>query len=234
MACTMTNNPPGAIARAAAGFAFAGSAMAASTVNVPLPAGLPLTMDGVVLAGGSTVLLTGQTVPAANSLYTFRPGGNVLDPGGQTYDAGGVWTTTLPAGVYVWTKGPNATSISDTAGHTRTTSGDIQIAAGVVTFRGAALASVVDGLALYQTARSRDFDASAEFTNGMMVQVSGGTANSGTWQYTGITNPVIGTTALPWAKISAVKSPAISIPGHVFTNTAPGPLAVCSHIAALT
>ena len=231
----MTNTPPGAIARAATGFAFAGSAAAASIVNVTLPLLLPATMDGVALGVGSTILLTAQTAASANSLYTFRPiNTNSITVPDKNYDASGVWTSTFPAGVYYWVKGINAISIEDVSGRKLTETGTIQLGAGSVTFKGTPLALVTDGLYSVQAGPGRhvNFDQSAEFTNGMMVHVTGGTANSGTWQYTGITNPVLGTTSLPWSKISSVKSAAITIPGQTFTNTAPASLAVCSHISA--
>jgi hypothetical protein len=54
---------------------------------------------------------------------------------------------------------------------------------------------------------SRDptLDTSAEYQNGILVRVTAGPLNMGTWQYTGISNPVMGTTALPWTKVSTAR-----------------------------
>ena len=231
MACTMTDTLPGVLLPTAFQFALAGGVLVASTANEDLPAELPLAIDGVALADGSTILLTAQTLPAQNGLYTFQPGGNFLDPGGQNFDASGIWSiVTLAAGIYRWTKAPNTFSVEDSSGHKRTTTGNIQIALKPVIFRGVPLAPVNDSLALIQTARTPPFNQSAGFRNGMSVRVSGGTANGGIWQYTGTSNPALGTEALPWVKSSTAASSAIPPSSVGFIETPPTALQVCAQL----
>jgi len=78
---------------------------------------------------------------------------------------------------------------------------------------------------------SRDptLDVSAEFQTGIVVRVMEGAANSGTWQYTGASNPTLGTTALPWTKLTSLTDTAVAPPlaPPSFTNTPPGALDPC-------
>ena len=231
MACTMTNTPPTAVPRPPGGFTITRGVVVASTANVNLAtASAGTVIDGVTLVNGTTVLLTGQTSPTQNSCYVLEP-----DYGGDEQGTGSIFTggvinlTGLDVGRWYWFTKGNASSAVGL--ETLTDSGLLRpTAGGLMTINGPAGAAYTGVIVELLLRRTGDMNQSGEFTNGMMVQVSSGTANKGVWQYTGVTAPSIGTSPLPWTKVSSIGSSAITIPGTGFSNTAPAPLAVCAQL----
>ncbi len=229
----MTDNPPQAIARAGLFFTFRGSADAAATVNVDINAASDgITVDGLILRNGDEFLCSAQTAPSQNGVYLLAATGSE-GASGSFNGTGQISLTgqTQTRGFY-WVKG-NGTSIVGTT--TLTDTGVVKPdASGNLVINGPPNTPNTGSLKAVVANRSAPLNTSAEFQNGVMVRVTGGTANSGTWQYTGISNPTLGTTALPFTKVSTSASGAVSPPvaPPTFTNTPPGALDPCAVPAA--
>jgi hypothetical protein len=234
MGCVnMTNTPPGVIARPGLAFTFKATARAAATVNVNLATATdPLGVDGQTLVLNDEFLLTGQTAPAQNGLYSIQPNGTQLIAG--SFNGSGILDITgLNTGMkYYWVKG-NGT---DAVGQTTITESGMLLpgASGNITLHGPASTAATGSLKIVSPIRDPTLDVSGEFVPGILVRVLSGTANAGTWEYTGTANPTLGTTALPWTKRSTGSSSAVTPPvtPPSFTNSPPGTLDPCAVPAA--
>jgi hypothetical protein len=76
-------------------------------------------------------------------------------------------------------------------------------------------------------------DTSPEYVNGIVVRVTSGLTNFGSWQYVGVTNPVMETDPLPWTKLSSSGNSSVLPPTNPspFTSTIPTPLDPCAQVA---
>jgi hypothetical protein len=225
----MTNNPPGVISRPGLAFTFKATAQACATTNVNLATATdPLGIDGQTIRVGGEFLLTGQTTPAQNGLYTMAANGAELATG--TYNGSGVLDITCPnaTSLHQWVKGNGTQAVGQT---TLTDTGTLVPGASAkITLNGPPNTACTGSLKVISPVRDASLDASAEFQPGVVVRVLNGTSNAGTWQYTGVANPTLGTTALPWSKASSATSAAVQPPlaPPTFTNTPPGALDPCA------
>jgi len=207
---------------------FKATAKVCATVNVNLATASEFqSIDGVQLHQGDEFLLTGQTAPSQNGLYTLAAGGPELATG--SYDGTGTKVIgSLGSRSYYWVRGNGTSAVGES---TLTESGILlPDASGNITLHGQ-ISTVINGsLKVISPVREASLDASPEFIPGCIVRVLQGTANSGTWQYTGIANPLLGTTALPWTKANASTGSAVAPPlsPPAYINTAPGALDPCA------
>jgi len=230
MGCVnMTDMPPEVLSRAALGFTFKGSADACSTGNANLAtASDPSSVDGRTLHLGDLFLATGQTAAADNGLYVFAATGAELAAG--TFDvAGEIEPSSLsPDHSFLWIKGNGTSAVGET---TITETGLLKAgASGNITVHGPPSTANTGSLKIVSPVRAPALDASGDFMPGCIVRVLGGTANFGTWQYTGQANPILGVTALPWTKVSTKTDSSVQPPiaPPSFTNTPPGALDPCA------
>jgi hypothetical protein len=135
---------------------------------------LPTSIDSVVLAFREETLLTAQTAPAQNGLYTMGESGTQLVAG--AYDASGFkditgLNVTLS---YYWVKGNGINAIGAT---TITATGTlVPDGTGKIRITGTPLATCTASLKLVLLSRDPTLDVSSEFQNGILVRVTS-TAN---------------------------------------------------------
>lgn len=216
----MTNKPPEMI-QASPQAVFL-PARLASIVNVSLSL-CPDAINGVLL--GPTrdrVLLTGQTAPAENGIYTPQESGVSTD---RNIAASASTTESATAARLVWVSVTGTVTVTGANGAvTAGNPGFLAPLSGPTRFD--VTGGSAGGVASFKTSvalvRAADADANGDFGAGKTCYVQAGT-NSGVWQMPGPVSPVIISNSLAIAFSRTVEgNPSRAAFGAAMTSEAPG------------
>ncbi|HTI72896.1 MAG TPA: hypothetical protein VMF06_23185 [Candidatus Limnocylindria bacterium] len=189
---------------------------AAVTTNIALTV-IPHVLGGVVYRSifgaepGDYLLLTGQTAPAQNGIYQPDSGSDLVTPDGElAFDGDGehAITTTAGARIVLLLAAGETLTVGSTVYSTTLESGETFefAAAASMTLAGEDDAVIRSQVSTVTLTRADDpgylAEHSQDFINGKTVAVTDGTA-PGLYQYTGATNPTLGTTAITFALLGA-------------------------------